>query len=120
MKLWKRISARMHELNMSQKEFCQRTGLSQSTVSGWKSKDINPTADKLLVICKVLDVSPEWLLEDGDFQKRTDHFSSDYYMIEKTSEIGSILLEIDKLDSSQFDRVIGYLAALEQLNTHDH
>ena len=57
-----RIFAKLTELNMTQKEFAKRTGIPETTVSDWKKKKTNPTAEKILVICKVLNVTPEWLL----------------------------------------------------------
>lgn len=47
---------------MSQAEFVSRTGISQSTVSDWKIKKNNPSSDKIMVICKALDISPYELL----------------------------------------------------------
>lgn len=46
---------------MTQKEFSKRTGIAETTVSDWKKKT-NPTSDKIMNICKVLNVTPEWLL----------------------------------------------------------
>ena len=57
-----RIFARISELDITQKEFAKRTGIPETTVSDWKKKKTNPTAEKILIICKVLDVTPEWLL----------------------------------------------------------
>ena len=57
-----RIFARISELEITQKEFAKRTGIPETTVSDWKKKKTNPTAEKILIICKVLDVTPEWLL----------------------------------------------------------
>ena len=57
-----RIFTRISELEITQKEFAIRTGIPETTVSDWKKKKTNPTAEKILVICKVLDVTPEWLL----------------------------------------------------------
>ena len=60
------ISGKIFELirekGMTQKEFGRRTGIPQSTISDWKSKKLNPSSDKILIICDVLDVSPYELL----------------------------------------------------------
>ena len=61
-----RIIARISELDITQKEFAKRTGIPETTVSDWKKKKTNPTAEKILIICKVLDVTPEWLLSGVD------------------------------------------------------
>ena len=39
-----RIFERLKEINMTQKEFSNETGISQSTISEWKSKKNNPTS----------------------------------------------------------------------------
>ena len=44
-----RIYKYMEEKGISQLEFAKRTGISQSTVSDWKRKKTNPSADKILV-----------------------------------------------------------------------
>ena len=51
---------------MSQKDFAQSAGIKQSTISEWKKNNTNPSSDKILAICKALDVSPEWLLSGVD------------------------------------------------------
>ena len=57
-----RIFERLNQLSMTQKEFSDRTGILPSTISEWKKNKTNPSSEKILTICKVLDVSPEWLL----------------------------------------------------------
>ena len=47
-----RIFEKLEELNMTQKEFSLRTGIPQTTVSDWRKKKTNPTAEKIMVICK--------------------------------------------------------------------
>ena len=47
---------------MTQKEFSQGTGISQSTISDWRRKKTNPSADKILTICEVLHILPTNLL----------------------------------------------------------
>ena len=54
-----RIFNRLEELNMTQKEFSKRTGIAESTISDWRKRHTNPTAEKIMIICKVLDVTPE-------------------------------------------------------------
>ena len=54
----------MNERKITQIELSQSTGISQSTISDWKRKGTNPAADKIMKICKILDVTPEELLQD--------------------------------------------------------
>ena len=51
---------------MSQIELSRRTGIATSTISDWRKKKINPQADKLVAICKALDMSLVDLLCDED------------------------------------------------------
>jgi transcriptional regulator with XRE-family HTH domain len=48
------ISEKIFELlaerGMTQREFAQRTGISQSAISDWKRKKTNPSAEKILQI----------------------------------------------------------------------
>lgn len=45
-----------------QAEFAKRVGIATSTVSEWKKKKTNPSADKIMDICVALDVTPDELL----------------------------------------------------------
>ena len=80
MTISERVFARLNELNMTQKTFSERTGISQSTISEWKKKKTNPTSEKIMIICKVLEVSPEWLLS-GAAAKSSRSASSGKKMI---------------------------------------
>lgn len=48
---------------MSQKEFSERTGIAQSSISDWKRKRTNPVSEKILIIC---EVTPYELLAGTD------------------------------------------------------
>ena len=62
MTISERIFEKLAQMGMTQKQFSESTGILQSTISEWKKKKTNPTSEKIMVICKVLDVTPEWLL----------------------------------------------------------
>ena len=61
-----RIFERLQQLAMPQKEFAERAGIQQSTISVWKKNGTNPSSDKILAICRALDVS-------GQITERQDH-----------------------------------------------
>ena len=67
MTISERIFKLMEEKRMSQREFSVLTGISYSTISDWKHKNNNPAADKIMIICHVLEVTPEYLLGEPDF-----------------------------------------------------
>ena len=81
-----RIYQYMEEKGISQKEFADRTGISQSTVSDWKRKGTNPSADKIMNICEVLDISPYELLSGTENGKMKDYKEMDYVVIDKKSK----------------------------------
>lgn len=85
MKIYEKIFARLEEINMTQSEFSRITGISTSTISDWKKKEINPQADKLVNICKALDMSfAELLCDDEDVKKfsQSDYNAEEKYLIE--------------------------------------
>ena len=106
-----RIFEKLKELDMSQKEFSEATGISQSTISEWKSKGTNPTSEKIMIICKVLDVSPEWLLSGaGNNGERSNDIP--WYVVDRETEMGEIITEYHKMNSKQRERLKGYIEAM--------
>ncbi len=109
------ISQRIFEIlknrKMSQKEFSEKTGIPQSTISDWRKKNTNPASDKILIICETLNINPYELLssvkEEGTRSKGVK-----YRIIVETSEEGILLEMYDKLDQSNRNRLLGYMEAL--------
>ena len=93
MNIYEKIFARLEELHMSQIELSRRTGIATSTISDWRKKKINPQADKLVAICKALDMSLVDLPCDEEDKKNevltADYFIDDQIMIE-TIQLSSI------------------------------
>ena len=85
MNIYERIFDRLEELHMSQIELSRRTSIATSTISDWRKKKINPQADKLVSICKALDMSLVDLLcdeEDADQLTQTDYIHDEKHIIE--------------------------------------
>lgn len=102
MNIYEKIFARLEELHMSQIELSRRTGIATSTISDWRKKKINPQADKLVSICKALDMSLVDLLCDGE-DKKNAVLTANYVIEDNTL--------IDKIIDSPIDvkkRVLGY------------
>ena len=57
-----RIIKVLKERNMTQAEFAKQVGISTSTISEWKKRKTNPTVEKIMDICNVLQITPEQLL----------------------------------------------------------
>ena len=85
MNIYEKIFARLEELHMSQIELSRRTGIATSTINDWRKKKINPQADKLVTICKALDMSLVDLLcdeEETEKQASTDLLLDEKHIIE--------------------------------------
>ena len=105
MYIYEKIFARLEELHMSQIELSRRTGIATSTISDWRKKKINPQADKLVAICKALDMSLVDLLCDEE-DKKNDVLTADYFIDDQ------IMIETIQLSSIETKRRI--LSYLEQ------
>ena len=106
MKIYEKIFARLEELHMSQTELSRRTGIATSTISDWRKKQINPQADKLVSICKALDMTLVELLCDEENAEQTatnDYITDENYMIESYR----------RSDTESRRRMISYLALLD-------
>ncbi len=106
-----RIFEKLNQLSMTQRVFSEETGISQSTISEWKSKKTNPSSEKILIICNVLNVTPEWLLS-GIENTGTRGNNVDWYVIDKNTEMGSIIKTYHAMDEKQRERLLGYMEAL--------
>lgn len=109
-----RIYNYMKEKNISQLEFSKRTGISQSTVSDWRRKGTNPSADKIMIICDVLEVTPYDLLIDADTKNKKVYREVDYVMVDKASDEYQLIEMYRSIDEKQKDRFLQY--ALKIIN----
>ena len=98
----------MEERHMKQAEFCRRVGLTPSTVSDWKTKKTNPSADKIMTICRVLEVTPEELLrEDEEEQVEESVFQL------KPGDI-EILIDYHSFTAKQQKRLLSYMKRIKK------
>lgn len=105
-----RVFERLKQLSMTQKEFAKKAGIQQSTISEWKKNKTNPSSDKILAICKALDVTPEWLLSGVDPAENRGK-NQVYYTVDLSTDSGILVTEFNKLDKQERDRILGYVAA---------
>ena len=106
-----RIFTRLTELDMKQKEFSELTGIPQSTISDWRKKKTNPTAEKILVICRVLDVTPQWLLSGIEPQGKRGKLP-EVYVIYSDTDAGALIEHFNSMDAHAQARLLGYAEAL--------
>ena len=114
MTISEKIFTLLDQKGMTQKEFSIKTGIAESTISDWKKKNNNPTAEKLLAICKVLDIKLEDLLS-GTEDVSEKAKPVDYVIFSKNSEVGLLVDRYEKLDYEMRNRLLGYLEAMEEL-----
>ena len=111
MTIGERVLSRIDELKMSQKEFSEKTGIPQSTISEWKRKGNNPSSDKIMIICNVLKVTPEWLLSGVDSSTKNKK-KPDWFVIDKNSELGEFIDNSNRMNEKMRYILKGYVDAL--------
>lgn len=113
-----RIFKILKDRNMSQNTFAKKVGLSSSTISDWKTKKTNPTAEKIMPICEVLGVTPEQLLTGKDidegYEKNITKKEDESLVITK-SDI-RIIEDFHGLKEVQKKRLLKYMEALKQID----
>lgn len=106
-----RIFKIIKEKGITQAEFAKRAGIATSTVSEWKKRKTNPSADKIMDICVALEVTPEELLTGSGIDD------------EKGSECRNRITPMDwqiidtfhGMKESQKRRLLKYMETLKQL-----
>ena len=58
----KRLEQTMNELGMTQAELSRKSGVSESTISSYRSGAYTPRNKKLYALATAMDVSPSWLM----------------------------------------------------------
>ena len=110
-----RIFCRLNQLDMSQKEFSERTGIQPSTISEWKKNKTNPSSEKIMPICEALGVSPAWLLSGIDPAGSREQ-GRDYYTVKKDTDMGRLIACYNLLEPMFRERLIGYAEAYADLS----
>ncbi len=113
------ISERIYEYlekrGITQIEFANKTGISQSTISDWRRKGTNPSADKIMIICEVLDISPYELLQGTENKKHKEYRTTDYIVVDKASDEYQLIETYHGLDLDAKKRLEGYMKALNDM-----
>lgn len=114
MTISQRIFELLNEKKMTQKEFSKQTGIPQSTISDWRKKNTNPTSDKILIICEVLDITPYELLS-GVKEEGNRSREQRCLVVSDDSDEGRVLQLFNQLDQGGRARLLGYLEALSHI-----
>lgn len=94
---------------LSQNAFSKATSIAPSTISDWKTKNHTPSADKIMDICRVLEVTPEALLTGaGIDEAEVKETKVDY-------KGKQLLLEYEGLNDEDQKRLLAYAKKLGEL-----
>lgn len=62
MTISERLFVIMKKKNISMPDLSRMTGISRHTIFDWQRRGTNPGADKIMIICEALQITPEELL----------------------------------------------------------
>ena len=100
-----RIFKILDERGITQKELSKRTGIPTSTISDWKTKGNTPTADKVTLVCKALQISPEEILgNSGDYML-------EHRVISKDEPLWELIEVYDRMERSEQKHLLKYIDA---------
>lgn len=114
-----RIYQYLEEKHITQIEFANRTGISQSTISDWRRKRTNPSADKIMIICEVLDISPYELLQGTENKKHKEYKQTDCVVLDRQSKEYRLVETYQNLDANAKKRLEGYMKALHDMKKNE-
>lgn len=109
-----RIFKIIKEKNITQAEFAKRAGIATSTVSEWKKKKTNPSADKIMDICAALEVTPEELLTGRGLDEEQG-FEVSENKGRMTPIDWQIIEDFHGMKEAQKRRMLKYIETLKQL-----
>lgn len=109
MTITERIFYLIKARGLSQNAFSKATGIAPSTISDWKTKNHTPSADKIMDICRVLEVTPEALLTGADIDEAEVKGTRVDYKEKQ------LLLEYEGLNDEDQKRLLAYAKKLGEL-----
>ena len=109
-----RIFKLIKDKNITQAEFGKRAGIATSTISEWKKKKTNPSADKIMDICAALEVTSEELLTGRGIDEESG-FAELERKDRMTPVDWQIINDFHGMKEAQKRRLLKYMEALKQL-----
>ena len=114
MQIGNKIFEILKQRGMTQKEFSMKTGIAESTISDWKRKGFNPSAAKLPVICNVLGVPLDELLDDdADSSNSKENIA---YSFSLSNDEKNLIELFRNADAGQQKRIYSYVLELMKIN----
>lgn len=109
MTIGERIFRIMNEKNISMPELSRMTGISRHTIFDWQRRNTNPGADKIMVICEALQITPEELLVGNQDNEKPEY---DHSIITDDIEM-QIMKECHDLSETKKKRLLAYVSMLQ-------
>ena len=116
MTISERILKVLKDRNMTQAEFAKQVGIATSTISEWKKRKTNPTADKIMDICNVLQITPEQLLTGKGIEdeENINVTSRESFFTPYDSQL---VQDYHGLKEEQQKRLMAYMEALKKIQS---
>lgn len=109
MTISERLFNMMEERDISIPELARMTGISRHTIFDWHKKNTNPGADKIMIICEVLQIPPEELLLGTAHDRLYEYDQS-----AMTDDIETqIIRECQGLSDTKKKRLLAYVSMLQ-------
>ena len=109
MTIGERLFKIMNEKNISMPELSRMTGISRHTIFEWQRRNTNPGADKIMVICEALQITPEELLVGKQDNEKPEY---DHSIITDDIEM-QIMKECHDLSEAKKKRLLAYVSMLQ-------
>ena len=111
MTISERLFTILKKKNVSMPELSRMTGISRHTIYDWQKKNTNPGADKIMVLCEALQITPEDLLVGT-----VDDTAPEYDLTVSDDEIKMrIVRECRDLSDAQKKRLLAYMSMLQNM-----
>lgn len=111
MTISERLFAIMKEKQISMPDLSRMTGISRHTIFDWQRRGTNPGADKIMIICEALQITPEELLL-GSIDAAS---SSKGDAIDTNSFEHQVLDSCRGFSETQKSRLLAYISMLQNM-----
>ena len=111
MTIGERLFSIMKEKSISMPELSRMTGISRHTIFDWQRRNTNPGADKIMVICEALQITPEELLIGKHGNASIDHNTS----ISMDSMEIELVKNYKELSETKKKRLLAYMSMLQNM-----
>lgn len=116
MTISERLFRIMKEKNISIPELSRMTGISRNTIFDWHKKNTNPGSDKIITICRALEITPEQLLTGRGIEREEEIAASSPESRFTPGDI-RMIEDYHNLKEEQQKRLIAYMAALKKIES---